>query len=66
MMTPSGLSMGTTRKSSWRRSASASAEGPVRKSRMPCIMNDALLSPGWTRAEMATTRRASMSLCAAV
>ena len=58
MMTPSGLSMGTTRKSSSRRSASASAEVPVRKSRMPCIMNDALLSPGCTRAEMATTRRA--------
>ena len=36
-MTPSGLSIGTITKSSWRRSASASAEGPVRKSRMPCL-----------------------------
>ena len=33
---------------------------------MPCIMREALLSPGCTRAEMATTRRASISLCAAL
>jgi hypothetical protein len=42
--------MGTTLNRKRRRSATATALSLVRKSRIPCIIHDALLSPGCTRA----------------
>ena len=48
---PSGLSIGTTLKTKLSRSSLASSEGPVRKSITPFIIQEALVSPGWTRPE---------------
>ena len=48
--TPSGFSMGTTLNRNLRRSAAATALSLVKKSSMPCIIQEALLSPGCTRA----------------
>jgi hypothetical protein len=61
MMTPSGLSMGTMRKSRRQRSAAASRVSEVMKSRIPCIIHEAFDSPGCTRAETATTARDAIS-----
>jgi hypothetical protein len=48
-MTPSGLSMGTTYSRKFLRSSVAYWEGERRNSSMPCIIREALLSPGCTR-----------------
>ncbi|KAG9333466.1 hypothetical protein JZ751_011535 [Albula glossodonta] len=50
--------MGTTLKTKVSRSSRASGESPSRNSRKPCITQELLVSPGWTRAVTTTARLA--------
>lgn len=48
-MTPSGLSIGTILKTKLFLRYLAPSSSLTRYSRVPCIIKDALLSPGWTQ-----------------
>ena len=50
LITPSGFNIGTSLKTKLSRRSLASGDPPVRKSRIPFIICEALLSPGCTRA----------------
>ena len=59
---PSGLSIGTILKTYCSLSAIAAGLSAVRQSRMPCMIQEALLSPGCTRAVNTTPTRLLSSL----
>lgn len=53
-ITPSGFSIGTILNMNFSRSSFAVLDSPVRKSRTPFIIQEAGVSPGWTRAVTTT------------
>lgn len=55
-ITPSGFNIGTNLKMNLSRSSLAGPESLVRKSKIPFIIHDAGVSPGWTRADITTAR----------
>ena len=50
MMTPSGFSIGTILKIYLSLSSAATSDSPVKKWRMPLMIHELGVSPGWTRA----------------
>jgi hypothetical protein len=66
LATPSGFSIGTILKTNRLRRSLASCVGPVKKSNMPRIIQDAGVSPGCTRALSITQCRPSAAPSAAV
>jgi hypothetical protein len=53
--------MGTTLKTKWERRTRASSDAPVRNSSTPCMIHEALLSPGCTLADKTIPGRRSIS-----